>query len=235
VKGMSTRSEGNLNMLMENHRGPCISLYLPTHQVGPEIQHDRIRLKNQMRQAENLLFLANVHAAEVENLLEPILALVADEPFWLHPSEGLALFRSPDVFAPYHLPFSCKEFVVASNHFYLKPLLPLLSNVSKPQHDVAAQYREYVATERASNDVREVISAAYDGRIESLFVTSDQEQWGTFDPDTRTMHVHRVAKFRDEDLLDLAATQTLLHGGSVYAVEREHMPDTALIAAVFRH
>ncbi len=106
--------------------------------------------------------------------------------------------------------------------------------VSKPQQDAAAQYRDYAETERASNDVRKVIPAAYDGCIESLFVASDQEQWGTFDPATHTIHVHRQAKFRDEDLLDLAATQTLLHGGSVYAVEREHMPDTALVAAVFR-
>lgn len=128
MKGMSTRSKGNLKMLMEKHRGPCISLYLPTHWTGTEMQQDRIRLKNQMRQAENLLFLANVHAAEVENLLEPILALVADEPFWLHPSEGLALFRSQDIFDPYRLPFSFKELVVISTHFYLKPLLPFLSN-----------------------------------------------------------------------------------------------------------
>jgi hypothetical protein len=390
VKGMSTRSKGNLKMLMKKHRGPCISLYLPTHRTGAEMQQDRIRLKNQMRQAENLLFLANVHAAEVEDLLEPIQALVDDEPFWLHPSDGLALFRSRDVFDPYRLPLSFKELVVVSNHFYLKPLLPFLSNdgrfyilalsqnavrlfegthfsvhevelpkavpeglaevlsydqpenqlqyqssssgasvgkgsrpamifrrqgvggddtreqvlhsfrqidkglqevlrdetaplvlagvaylfplyhevntyphlldrgiagnpdmlkaetlheqawtlvetyVSKPQHDAAAQYRDFAATERASNDVRKVIPAAYDGRIESLFVASEQEQWGTFDPATRTMHVHRQAKFRDEDLLDLAATQTLLHGGSVYAVEREHLPDTALVAAVFR-
>ena len=220
---------------MEQHHEPCISMYLPTHRVGAEIQQDQIRLKNQTRQAENLLFLANVHAAEVENLLEPIQALVDDEAFWLHPSNGLALFRSPDMFNPYWLPFSFKELVVVSTHFYLKPLLPLLSNVSKPQHDAAAQYRYYAATGRASNDVREIVPAAYDGRIESLFVASDQEQWGTFDPVTRTMYVHKVAKFRDEDLLDLAATQTLLHGGSVYAVEREHMPDATLVAAVFRH
>jgi hypothetical protein len=232
---MNTLSEEKCRLLLEQHREPCISMYLPTHRVGADIQQDRIRLKNQTRQAENLLFLANVHAAEVENLLEPIQALVDDEAFWLHPSNGLALFRSPNMFDPYRLPFSCKELVVVSNHFYLKPLLPLLSNVSKPQQDAAAQYRDYAATERASNDVREVIPAAYDGRIESLFVTSDQEQWGTFDPVTRTMHVHRIAKFRDEDLLDLAATQTLLHGGSVYVVEQEHMPDATLIAAVFRH
>jgi hypothetical protein len=114
---MNTRSKGNLKMLMEKHREPCISMYLPTHQVGPEIQQDRIRLKNQTRQAENLLFLANVHAAEMENLLEPVQALVADEPFWLHPSEGLALFRSQDVFDPYRLPFSFQELVVVSTHF----------------------------------------------------------------------------------------------------------------------
>ncbi len=235
MKDMNTLSAEKHKLLMEHHRGLCISMYLPTHRVEVEIQQDRIRLKQQMRQAENLLFLANVHAAEVEDLLEPIQALVDDEAFWLHPSDGLALFRSPDMFNSYRLPFSFRELVVISTHFYLKPLLPLLSNVSKPQHEAAAQYRDYAATERASNDIREVMPAAYDGRIESLFVASDQEQWGTFDPVTRTMHVHRVAKFRDEDLLDLAATQTLLHGGSVYAVEREHMPDATLIAAVFRH
>jgi hypothetical protein len=232
---MSTRSEGNLKMLMEHHRGLCISLYLPTHREGAELQQDRIRLTHQMRQAENLLFLANVYTAEVEDLLEPIQTLVDDEAFWLHPSDGLALFRSQDVFDLYRLPSSFQELVVVSTHFYLKPLLPWLGTVSKPQHEAAAHYRNSAATERASNDIREVIPAAYDGRIESLFVSSDQEQWGTFDPVTRTMHVHRVAKFRDEDLLDLAATQTLLHGGAVYALEREHMPDATLIAAVFRH
>jgi hypothetical protein len=387
---MSTQSEENLKMLMGKHRGPCISLYLPTHQVGPEIQHDQIRLKNQTRQAENLLFLANVATAEVEKLLEPIQALVDDEAFWLHPSAGLALFRSQDALDPYRLPFSFQELVVVSNHFYLKPLLPFLSKdgrfyilalsqnavrlfegtrfsihevelpgaipegmaevlsydqpenqlqyqssssgtsagkdgrqgvifhgqgvgsddareqvlhyfrqidkglqevlrdetaplalagvaylnslyravntyphlldrgitgnpdtlkagtlheqgwalvapyVSKPQQDAAAQYKYYAETERASNDVRKVVPAAYDGRIESLFVASDQEQWGTFDPATHIIHVHREAKFRDEDLLDLAAAQTLLHGGSVYAVERANMRDTALVAAVFR-
>jgi hypothetical protein len=235
---MSTLSEGKRKLLMENHHEPCISIYLPTHQAGSEIQQDRVRLKNQTRQAENLLLLANVHTVEVVNLLEPIQALVDDEPFWLHPSEGLALFRSQDMFAPFRLPSNFQELVVVSNHFYLKPLLPFLSNggrFSKAQQDAAAQYRGYIATEQASNDIRKIVPAAYDGRIESLFVASDQEQWGIFDPATHTIRVHREAKFRDEDLLDVAATQTLLHGGSVYAVGREHMPDTALAAAVFRH
>src|SRR5262249_25256635 len=182
---MNMLSAVKRKLLLEHHRGLCISMYLPTNRAGAELQQDRIRLRQLTRQAENLLFLANVPAAEVEDLLEPIGALPDDETFWLHPSNGLALFHSQDVFDLYWLPYSFQELVVVSTHFYLKPLLPWLGSVSKPQQEAAAHYRNYAATGRASNDIREVLPAAYDGRIESLFVASDQEQWGTFDPVTR--------------------------------------------------
>ena len=48
---------------------------------------------------------------------------------------------------------------------------------------------------------------------------------GDINPATRTLHVHRQARFNDVDLLDIAATQTLFHGGSVYVVERRDKPD----------
>ena len=53
-------------------------------------------------------------------------ALFEDEQFWLHPGNGLALFRSPDMFRTYWLPTSLKEQVVVTDHFYLKPLLPFI-------------------------------------------------------------------------------------------------------------
>jgi hypothetical protein len=83
--------------------------------------------------------------------------------------------------------------------------------------------------------MREILPAASSGRIESLFVAIDQEQWGVFDPVRNTLHLHKDAKFGDDDLLDLAATQTLLHHGEVYAVEQTEMPDTTPVAAVFRY
>jgi hypothetical protein len=101
--------------------------------------------------------------------------------------------------------------------------------------EASARYRAYAATERASDNLREIVPAAYFGRIESLFIAIDQEQWGTFHPTTNTLHVHREGRFNDDDLLDIAATQTLLHGGSVYAVEHVHMPGERPLAAVFRY
>ena len=63
----------------------------------------------------------------------------------------------------------------------------------------------------------------------------NEEQWGIFDPVSNIVHVHKEARFNDDDLLDVAATQTLLHGGTVYAVDRAQMPDEGLLAAVFRY
>ena len=103
------------------------------------------------------------------------------------------------------------------------------------REQATARYRQYAETERASHNVREIIPAAFHGRVESLFIAIDQEQWGTFHPTTNTFHVHRVARYHDDDLLDIAATQTLFHSGSVYPIEQAKMPGGELIAAVFRY
>ncbi len=49
------------------------------------------------------------------------------------------------------------------------------------------------------------------------------------------IQIHSEPQPGDEDLLDAAAIQTLMHGGVVYAVEPQKMPDEAAIAAVFRY
>jgi hypothetical protein len=77
--------------------------------------------------------------------------------------------------------------------------------------------------------------AAYYGQVSSLFVAIDQELWGNFDPSNNTIHLHKEVRFKDDDLLDEAATQTLLHGGTVYAVEQAKIPGESLLAAVFRY
>jgi hypothetical protein len=388
---MNILSNRELRALMEQQNGLCISMFLPTHRAGMETQQNPLRLRHQIREAEHHLHLNNLHASQVEALLEPIQALLEAEQFWLHPGDGLALFRSSDLFRTYWLPCHFKEQVIVTRHFYLKPLLPFLtgdghfyilalsqneirllegthysvSEVALPEtvphslaeamkydepenelqyhssssgasigkggrratifhgqgvgtddekanilryfqqidrglhellrdekaplvfagvaylfpiyreantyphlldegvpgnpdklspetlhkqawavveptflrtlQEASASYRAYAATERASDNLREIVPAAYFGRIESLFIAIDQEQWGTFHLTTNTLHVHREGRFNDDDLLDIAATQTLLHGGSVYAVEHVHMPGERPLAAVFRY
>ena len=105
------------------------------------------------------------------------------------------------------------------------------------QKEAAAQYRQLAGagSEQASNDLKEVVPAAYHGRVETLFVAVGLQQWGTFDPETNTVQVHEEAEPGDEDLLDFAAVQALLNSGTVYAVEPEKVPDETPLAAVFRY
>lgn len=105
------------------------------------------------------------------------------------------------------------------------------------QKEAAAQYRQLAGagSEQASNDLKEIIRAAYHGRVETLFVAVGLQQWGTFDPNTNAVQLHEEAEPDDEDLLDFAAVHALLNGGTVYAVEPEKAPAEALLAAVFRY
>lgn len=388
---MTIPSQSDFRTLMEQHNDPSISMFLPIFREGMETQQDRLRLRNHIRAAENHLLLDNLRSTKIEQLLQPVRALLEDEPFWLRPGDGLALFRSPDMFRTYWLPTSFKEQVVVTDHFYLKPLLPFIvdderfyilalsqnavrllqatrysvSEVDLPaavptslaealkydesenelqyhssssgvlrgksgrratifhgqgvgtddskehilryfqqinhglhnllrdekaplvvacvaflfplyreanmyphlldqvvpgnpdrlsagtlhrqamaiiepyflrgREEAAARYRDYAGTRLASCTAREIVPAAYLGRVESLFIAIDQELWGTFHPTTNMVHLHCKARYQDDDLLDVAATQTLLHGGSVYAVEQANIPGGELLTAVFRY
>jgi hypothetical protein len=103
------------------------------------------------------------------------------------------------------------------------------------QKEAVAQYEQLADTERVSKDIRRIVPAAHYGQVDTLFVAVSLQQWGTFDPDTNTIHLHAEAEPGDEDLLDSAVVQTLLHGGTVYALAPEKVPGGVPLAALFRY
>jgi hypothetical protein len=105
----------------------------------------------------------------------------------------------------------------------------------KAQHEAAAAYERLLGLGRASGDVETVVPAAYNGRVEHLFVAVGVQCWGTFDPTTHAVQWHREEQTGDEDLLDFGAIHTLLNGGTVYAVGPEYVPDIRPLAAIFRY
>jgi hypothetical protein len=363
---------------------------MPTHRAGDEIRQDPIRLKNLLGQAEAQLLEAGAGRRKAEDLLAPARTLVDDELFWQRQGNGLGLFLSSGFTRSYRLPFPCREVVLVSDRFHIKPLLPAISNngqfylLTLSQHEIdlyrGSQYslaeiglegvpesivdilrwedpekslqmhtgseavldggvtavfhghgvasqddlKDYISRyfqrvdrgvsdlladedaplvlagveyllpiyqeansyphlvedgiardphrleletlhaeawalveplfqreqeqaletyrhlsgsdgERASNELREIVPAAYFERVEALFVALDQERWGTFDPQTGEVDVHEEAQPGDRDLLDLAATRTILNGGSVFALTQDALPDPTPLAAVFRY
>jgi len=97
------------------------------------------------------------------------------------------------------------------------------------------QYGDLSSSGRTSTNLGEILSAAYQGRVDTLFVDSDRCVWGAFNQEANRIHIHTEPEKTDEDLLNLAVIQTLVGRGTVYTPPAEQMPGEGAQAAIFRY
>jgi len=105
----------------------CISIYLPTHRMGEEVQQDPIRLKNLLNEAKKRLKDHEVDEQRIEKLLDEPRKLLDKPLFWQHNDKGLALFVSEEQFDYYRIPHSFKERIMVDDHYLITPLIPMIS------------------------------------------------------------------------------------------------------------
>jgi hypothetical protein len=389
---MDALNHDDLRNLLDTTGKWCVSIYMPTVRVGAEVQQNPIRYKNMLRQAEDQLARLEMRKPDIDRLLRPAYALLDDPEVWRNASDGMAIFAHPDRTTYYRLPFHFEELVVAKDRFYIKPLLPLLSDdgrfyvlalsqnqvrllegtrqsvaeiplegvpeslaealwpddperqlqsrvlgrgagaqsgasgaifhghgvgsdaeakqdllryfhkldhglnnlladkqillvlagvdyllpiyreantyphlaekgiTGNPEtlsarelHDRAwaivgpefAQAREEEAEryralagrddEQADGSLVEIVRAAHQGRVATLFVPLGVRKWGVFRSHSYKVHVHPDMQPGDQDLIDLAAVQTVLNGGAVYAVDEDEVPGDGTVAAIYRY
>ena len=99
---------------------------------------------------------------------------------------------------------------------------------------VLQQYQQAKELRHTASHLGEIVSAAANGKIATLLLSFSLEKWGKFNPYIGEVEVHAVAESGDINLPELAAVQTLLNQGQLYAVEPEDMPAQTPIAAIFR-
>ena len=368
----------------------CLSLYLPTFRMGPDIKQNPIRFKQRVREAEDKLYNLKLTKSEVEEILKPASDLVDETIFWQNQTEGLAVFITDGQMNYYHLPFEVKEQTVLTTKFYTKPLLtvftgdenyyilalsqnevrlfeasrhrvseirmkdapksvedmkvdddpktnlpirianqvssssliynkvtqgqgvenefddnqlnryfraidkslnkitknnkiplvlagveyliPIFRDISKYPNIVEeyikgnpeilygddlhkmswdiiepkftkiqelaqAKYNQYKGQKNKlyANSLESIIPKAYNGQVETLFIDKDADRWGEHDLETNKIKIFNDKKFEAEDLIGYASTLTSTRGGTVYAVDKEKVPDGGIVAAILRY
>ena len=105
------------------------------------------------------------------------------------------------------------------------------------QEEAVAYYQQLSgqASERVEDTLEKIVPAASDGRIETLFIAAGVQHWGIFNPDTNEIEHHVQMQPGNESLLDLAAVQTYLKGGTVYTMKPDNVPGGTSAAAVLRY
>ncbi|MBM9605380.1 baeRF7 domain-containing protein [Desulfopila inferna] len=92
-----------------------------------------------------------------------------------------------------------------------------------------------LGTGRVSDDLQNVLIAASEGRVDTLFVVQNEQVWGTFDHDERKMVQTNEMNSGSVDLLDEAVFWTMLKRGRIYFKERKDMPQDSAVCALLRY
>jgi hypothetical protein len=104
-----------------------ISITLPTHKKGEEVQQDPIRFKNLLNSVEKELRENGLKDTEIDKYLKEPKKLLDDLQFWNHADEGMAIYINKNFFEIFELPYKLSEQAYVNDHFLITPLLPMIS------------------------------------------------------------------------------------------------------------
>jgi len=168
-------------------------------------------LREMLKDESSPLVLAGV------DYLLPIYRQANSYPYLLE--EGIA--GNPDALTPAELHALAWELV--------EPDLREAQEVDQAQVEFLA------GTGLTSTNVHDVVPAAHYGRVEVLFLDEGSQIWGRFDADAGTVELHDNPTPESDDLLNLAAIQTILSRGTVYVVQAAAVPSDEPLAAILRY
>ncbi|MBN1697632.1 MAG: hypothetical protein JW881_08975 [Spirochaetales bacterium] len=381
----------HIKELISLQREHCVSIYIPTTYVAVDYTKNSSRLKNMLNRADEMLEAQGVRKSGRDELLETGWAHLKNIFFQQRQKLGLAMFLSDGFARSLKLPVECEETVIVSGHFYLKPLLKLVSGngryfllavskhevklyqgsrftlaelnpekmprgmnealrIDKPEsgfqyHSAASggpagkmpviyhgqgygsgndrtqekknllrffrridralndwitskkiplvlaavdylhplyteantypsmlkegidgnpahmqrqelmqrawdivgpvfrqteellldEFDELKHTERTSYDIRDILRAAFEGRVQRLGVVDGIHEWGVVQPDTNHIEIHAQQQAGDVDLYDEAMLQSLRQSADVLLLDKGRMPDGAGAVAVYRY
>ena len=106
--------------------------------------------------------------------------------------------------------------------------------LSRAADQVLARYAELAGSENVSSNVEKILEGAHHGRVDVLFVDGGARMTGCFNPEENRVLTGESCSGEEEDLLNLAAVQTLVHGGTVYGVSSGSLPGSEPLGAMFR-
>lgn len=178
-----------------------VSIYVPTHVRGADFEQDRIRFKNEVARAEELLERAGWKPREREERLSAAIDLISNRDFWRYQEEGLGVFIGDDAeLIAVAIPGGTQQVSVLSRTFHIRPLVAALEST---ELSVLVLTKGGVALYRVSTNQADRVEAALPRSFEDVNWFVDREKQRQQHPGRvglkRSGHGHEGGT-RDEDL-----------------------------------
>jgi len=112
----------------------------------------------------------------------------------------------------------------------------LKSHFNRKRHDKKEQYQELHKSGKTSSDLKEILTAAEMGKIDTLFIERNGEIFGNYNNETKLSSATNETNSTGIPLLNFAALKVFEQGGKVFLEDTEHLPDaSSKINALFRY
>lgn len=127
---MNILSAAEFKQLSTFNNKPCISIFMPTNRAGKDVlgEKDRIQLKTLWKEVVEKLEAKNVDGEKIRELDGILDDVMKDHDFWRHQMDGLVIFVAKDFFQKFKTPIGFEPRTYISDHFYIKPILPLFDD-----------------------------------------------------------------------------------------------------------
>ena len=99
------------------------------------------------------------------------------------------------------------------------------SHFEKTKMEKLKKFEELNQTEKTSASVHDIFPAIIQGKVDSLFLEDKEELWGTYNEDKIAVEVQDGQTSENTSLMNLAAKAVIEHGGSVFLIEPDAMPE----------
>ncbi len=98
------------------------------------------------------------------------------------------------------------------------------------------RYHELVHTPKTSHQVSEIVPAAFNGKIDTLFLKKGEHLYGTYNRKNNCVIIDSEKTRGNASLINMAALNTFLQGGRVITMEPSEMPEKKRpLNAMFRY
>lgn len=121
-----------------------------------------------------------------------------------------------------------------SGEMHARAMEALERSYQQKVDEILAQWNHLVGG-AASSRIKEVVTASYEGRVSTLLISDSDEKTGVYDEATHSVKARETGGPADEDIVNEAAVQTILHAGKVLVAPHRKMPNGNAVAAIYRY
>jgi len=110
------------------------------------------------------------------------------------------------------------------------------SYFKRKQTEKVTQFNERYHTQKTSYEIDDILNAALNGRVDTLFIQNDTDIYGIYDMENNEVTIDDHQEIYNTSLTNLAATETFRQGGNVYFLSSDELPVKGnSMNAIFRY